>query len=89
MRHDAFVAINVLRDYWGAGIGRSLLERTLVWARNHNIRRLSAGVQGHNRRGLRFAGAAGFEQEVVSPRYAVIDGRAVDHIRLGKLLDER
>jgi hypothetical protein len=45
---------------------------------------------GHNARGLRFASACHFSREVVSPRLAVIDDRAVDRIRLAKLLvDER
>lgn len=86
MRGDAFFGLNVLRDHWGTGIGRSLAHRLFDWAREHRLRRLSTAVQGHNRRGLRFAAALGFRPEIVSPRYAVIDGRAVDRVRLVKLL---
>jgi len=86
MRDDAVCDVNVLRDFWGAGIGRRLAERLFDWAAEHGLRRLSAAVQAHNRRGLRFAAATGFRQEIVSPRYTVIDGRAADRIRLGKLL---
>jgi hypothetical protein len=45
-------------------------------------------VLGHNARGLRFASACHFSWEVVSPRFAVIDDRAVDRVRLAKLLVE-
>jgi len=40
----------------------------------------------HNTRPLRFAAAAGFCEELVSPRYAVIDGRAADRVRMVKSL---
>jgi len=86
MRQDAFFTLNVLRDHWGAGIGRRLAERLLAWAAERGLRRISTAVLQHNRRGLRFAQALGFAPEVVSPRYAVIDGRAVDRVQLGKVL---
>jgi RimJ/RimL family protein N-acetyltransferase len=43
-------------------------------------------LQAHNTRALRFAAACGFWEELVSPRYAVIDGRAVDRVRVVKFL---
>jgi RimJ/RimL family protein N-acetyltransferase len=43
-------------------------------------------VLAHNTRALRFAAAAGFQQELTSPRYAVIDGRTADRVRVVKFL---
>ena len=86
MRHDAFFSINVLRDHWGIGIGRALFDRLLAWAAERKLRRISTAVQRHNVRGLRFAKALGFVEEVVSPRYAVLDGQAVERVQLGKVL---
>ena len=86
MHHDAFVLVNVLREHWGCGIGRTLSARVEAWARQQGVRRLTSLVSAHNTRALRFAAALGLEQEVFSPRYTVIEGRAVDRVRVGKWL---
>jgi RimJ/RimL family protein N-acetyltransferase len=87
MHHDALVAVNVLREHWGRGIGRMLFARLEDWARaQEKVGRLTGLISAHNARALHFAAALGFAQEVFSPRYAVIDGRAVDRLRVGKLL---
>jgi GNAT superfamily N-acetyltransferase len=86
MRHDAFVSVNVLRSHWRQGIGGTLAAHIGSWARENGVSRLTMAITGHNRGGLRFAEAHGFKIEATSPRYAVIDGRAVDRLRLAKLL---
>ena len=42
--------------------------------------------QNGNTRALRFAAAWGFREELVSPCYALIDGRAVDRVRAVRFL---
>ncbi|HEV2957241.1 MAG TPA: GNAT family N-acetyltransferase [Xanthobacteraceae bacterium] len=86
MRHNAYVAINVLRNHWRRGIGRQLAAAVDTWAREQSLRRLTGVILAHNSRALRFATAAGFREELVSPRYAVIHGRAVDRVRVVKFL---
>ena len=51
-----------------------------------HVRRLTTTISAHNTRALRFATARGFRQEAFSPRYAVIDGRVADRVRMGKIL---
>jgi hypothetical protein len=58
------------------------------WARGENVRRLTGLLQAHNTRALRFAAAWGCREELVSPRYAVMDGRAVERVRVVKFLTE-
>src|SRR5262249_48226896 len=84
MQHNAYANVNVLRSHWGRGIGRQLATAIDAWAREQNLRRLTGFVLAHNTRALRFALAAGFREEVLSPCYAVIDGRAVDRVRVVK-----
>jgi len=86
MQHNAYANVNVLRSHWGRGIGRQLAAAIDTWAREQKLRRLTGLVLAHNTRALRFAKAAGFRKEIISPRYAVIDGRAVDRVRVAKLL---
>jgi RimJ/RimL family protein N-acetyltransferase len=84
MHHNAYANVNVLRSHWGRGIGRQLAAAIDAWAREQKVRRLTGLVLAHNTRALRFAEAAGFREELISPRYALIDGRAVDRIRVVK-----
>jgi RimJ/RimL family protein N-acetyltransferase len=86
MHHNAFANVNVLRSHWGCGIGRQLAAAIDAWAREENVRRLTGHVLAHNTRALRFAAAAGFREELISPRYALIDGRAVNRVRMMKFL---
>jgi RimJ/RimL family protein N-acetyltransferase len=86
MQHNAYTSINVLRSRWRRGIGRRLAAEVEAWARGQNVRRLTGLVQAHNTRALRFAAAWGFREEIVSPRYAVVEGRAVDRMRVVKFL---
>jgi RimJ/RimL family protein N-acetyltransferase len=86
MRHNAYVSVHVLRSHWRRGIGRHLAVAVDTWARGQGLRRLTGMIQAHNTRALRFATAAGFREELVSPRYAVIEGRALDRVRVVKFL---
>jgi len=83
---DAMFALNVLPQFSGCGIGRRLVEELEGWARAAGKRRLTTFIQAHNARGLRFAERVGFRQEVLSPNYAIIDGRVAAQVLLGKLL---
>jgi RimJ/RimL family protein N-acetyltransferase len=82
MQHNAYANVNVLRSHWGRGIGRQLAAAIDAWAREQNLRRLTGLLLAHNTRALRFAAAAGFREELVSPRYAILDGRMASRVRV-------
>jgi RimJ/RimL family protein N-acetyltransferase len=86
MRHDILFALDVLPRWSGRGIGRRLASALEAWARERGAVRLTTWALAHNSRGLRFAEALGFSREVVNQDYAVIDGRSVDRIGLGKAI---
>jgi RimJ/RimL family protein N-acetyltransferase len=86
MQHNAYVSVHTLRSHWRRGIGRRLAAELEAWARAENVRRLTGLVQAHNTRALRFAAAWGFREELVSPRYAVVEGRTIDRVRMAKRL---
>jgi RimJ/RimL family protein N-acetyltransferase len=86
MQHDAFCGVYVLRANWGCGVGRALLGRLEESARANGVRRLVITVTAHNTRATRFAAAQAFFVQVTSPRFAVIDGRVADRLRLAKVL---
>ena len=86
MQHDAFVNVAVAPEWQGRGLGQALHERIAAWAVDRGARRLTAAVQAPSRDGRRFAEALGYETEVTMRGYALISGRLVDRLRLGKLL---
>jgi RimJ/RimL family protein N-acetyltransferase len=88
MQHDAFVNVTVLPDCEGRGLGRALHERIEAWARGRDVRRLTAAIQAPNRAGRAFAAALGYQEEVTMRCYSLIDGRMVDRLRVGKLLND-
>jgi GNAT superfamily N-acetyltransferase len=88
MQHDAFVAVTVLPEWWGQGIGRALHERIETWARAQGVRRLTAAVQAPNSGGRAFAAVLDYDEEVTMRCYSLADRRMVDRLRLGKLFGD-
>jgi RimJ/RimL family protein N-acetyltransferase len=88
MQHDGFVTVNVLPEWSGRGVGRALHEGIAAWARGQGVRRLTAALQAPNQAGRAFAASLGYEEEVTMRCYALIDGRLVDRLRLGKLFGD-
>lgn len=54
--------IYVLNDYFGKGLGKILMEKTLAVARENFVRTLWLGVWEHNHRALAFYKKEGFSQ---------------------------
>jgi RimJ/RimL family protein N-acetyltransferase len=86
MQHNAYVSVHTLRSHWRRGIGRQLAAELEAWARAEKVRRLTGLLAAHNTRALRFAAAWGFREELTSPRYAVVEGRTVDRVRVVRFL---
>jgi len=86
MQHDAYVNVAVLPDWCGQGIGRRMHDEVAAWAQQHGVRRLTAAIQAPNQAGRAFAAALGYDEEVTMRCYALIGGRMVDRLRLGKML---
>lgn len=89
MQHDAFVNVAVLPEWRGRGLGRGLHARVESWALDNDVRRLTASIQAPNQPGRAFAAALGYEVEVTMRCFALIGGRRVDRLRLGKLFGGR
>ncbi len=62
-RHSAELAIAVLKDHWGCGIGRYLTERLLEWADNSALQRVYLEVSDDNTRAIHLYESLGFEVE--------------------------
>ena len=61
--HAATLGMAVLREFWGRGIGRALMQSLIAWADFRGIVRISLEVAVTNRRAIRLYESFGFEPE--------------------------
>lgn len=62
-RHKAEFGICILKEYWGHGIGKVLLENILIWADNVGIEKISLTVVQTNIKAIELYKSYGFIQE--------------------------
>ncbi|ERI92332.1 acetyltransferase, GNAT family [Clostridiales bacterium oral taxon 876 str. F0540] len=62
-RHKAEFGICILKEYWGYGIGRVLLENILMCADNSGIEKISLTVVQSNTKAIRLYKKHGFVEE--------------------------
>lgn len=87
--HIGGVFIAVLKDYWGHGIGKILLEEVVAWAEEVGmLSRLELTVQMRNERAVRLYQSCGFEIEGIQRRGVRTDeGEWLDLYYMGRLID--
>lgn len=72
--HRRSLAITVLRDYWGRGIGTELMERMLAFTRESGAELASLEVRSDNERAKALYRKFGFVRYGTFPKYFKIDG---------------
>lgn len=89
MEHLGEVGISVLKDYWGFGLGRAMMDSLIDWAAESGIiRRLELTVQKRNQRAIQLYEKVGFQTEAVMPRGAKTDdGEFLDVCLMSLLID--
>ena len=74
-RHRSELAISVLRDYWGNGIGSGLMEQMIAFARQTGAELLSLEVRSDNERAKALYRKFGFTCFGTFPKFFCIDGQ--------------
>src|SRR5690606_8095554 len=77
----------ILKEYWGEGIGRRLLEIMEAHAKNCGITRIEAMVRTQNDRGVKLYRRMGYQIEGTRRQAALIEGTFQDEYFISKLLD--
>lgn len=62
-RHKAEFGICILKDFWGQGIGKVLLENILMWADNIGLMKISLTVVETNIKAIELYRKHGFSEE--------------------------
>lgn len=78
MRHIGELGMSVIRDYWGQGIGKALLQALIDWAPSAGVTKLVLRVRSDNQRAIALYRRVGFVTEGVQSRGMQISGRYHD-----------
>ena len=85
-RHVATLVIAVLADYWGQGIGHSLLQDLEAWCLENHVSRIEMAARSDNSRALALYEKFGFVQEGIKKQSFAVAGDYFDECILAKLL---
>lgn len=83
-RHVGEFGISVLKQYWGYGIGRILMEEMIGWAKSSDIvKKINLKVRSDNHRAIKLYESLGFKIEGTLTRDMCIDGQFYDCFFMG------
>lgn len=85
--HVAEIGIGIAADHRAAGLGRAMLTTAADWAYQRGLVRLELSVFASNERALALYRQLGFSEEGRRRAKYLIDGRYVDEIIMGRLLE--
>ena len=85
--HHGTVAMSVLKEYWGVGVGTALMNALVDFAKNTGkLEILHLGVKADNERGINLYKKTGFEEIGRFPKYFKISGKYYDEILMNLYL---
>ena len=77
-KHRGELAIAVLREYWGMGIGQHLFEFAEAEAKDRGVASINLSVRNDNERAIAFFKRNGFSDVGADPMLMYIDGEYID-----------
>jgi RimJ/RimL family protein N-acetyltransferase len=86
-RHAAYLALGVLRTWWGRGVATDMLKQVLRWAPTVGVSRLELSVMTTNTRAITLYERLGFKFEGLRHRAYMINGVAIDDHLMGYVFD--
>ncbi len=87
LQHMAQFGMMILKEYWGQGIGKKLLQLQEPHAQAHGITRIEAMVRAQNDRGIKLYERNGYKIEGTRKQAVKIDGELHDEYFIAKILD--
>lgn len=87
MSHKVEFGVGVLKEYWGRGIGKGLLEESLQWADSNGLKKINLSVLETNDKAINLYKKYGFEVEGILKRDKLLsDGKYYNTILMGRVL---
>lgn len=83
--HKVEFGVCVLKDYWGHGIGKKLLNESITWADSNGIKKMTLTVLETNEKAIQLYKKVGFEVEGVLKKDKLLsDGNYYNMIMMGR-----
>lgn len=84
MKHIGDLGMSVRKDYWGIGVGSSLLENLIKWSKNNGItRKINLLVREDNIRAIKLYEKHGFVREGLLSRDFYINDKFYSSVQMG------
>ena len=88
MSHNVEFGICILQAYWGYGIGRNLLNKTIEWADASQIKKITLKVLETNNKAIALYEKFGFQTEGILRNDKLLsDGKYYNTIVMGRIID--
>ncbi|OAT85329.1 GNAT family acetyltransferase [Bacillus sp. MKU004] len=91
--HRVEFGVGVLKEFWGHGIGKNLLQESILWADSNQLRKITLSVLETNENAIKLYKKLGFEVEgVLKDDKRLSDGNYYHTIVMGriqKLVDQK
>ena len=88
VRHTGEFGVSVLKEYWGLGIGRELIQYLIEWSKaSHIIRKINLRVRSDNAAGIALYKSLGFVEEGTRCREFYVGGTFFDCLMMGLSID--
>ncbi|WP_281863399.1 GNAT family N-acetyltransferase [Planomicrobium okeanokoites] len=84
--HQVEFGVGVLEAYWGYGIGKNLLKRSIEWAGGNHIRKMTLKVLETNKKAILLYEKYGFEVEgILKEDKFLKDGKYYNTVLMGRI----
>ncbi|SDD68907.1 Protein N-acetyltransferase, RimJ/RimL family [Terribacillus halophilus] len=86
LSHQVTFGIAILKDYWGLGIGRRMLEMVITWSEEKKIHKINLSVLASNKRAITLYQTYGFIIEgCLKDDKRLSDGEFYDTLLMARL----
>ncbi|MDQ0247521.1 ribosomal protein S18 acetylase RimI-like enzyme [Bacillus fengqiuensis] len=85
MSHKVEFGVCVLKEYWGYGIGKNLLKKSIHWADSNEIKKITLNVLETNDNAIKLYKQYGFKVEGILKKDKILsDGNYYNTILMGR-----
>lgn len=86
--HKVGFGVAVLKDYWGYGMGKNLLQQSISWADSNGIKKMTLQVLEKNKKAIYLYETLGFKTEGILENDKMLsDGRYYHTVAMGRFND--
>lgn len=89
LSHKVEFGVCILREFWGYGIGKSLLQQSIQWADENEVKKISLQVLETNEKAIQLYKKFSFEVEgILKYDKRLSDGKYYNTVVMGRFMKE-